>query len=353
MTKVEEMEVSQLEAGMRLASDVYWQGNIPYLLKDTVLSEYLIERLILIGKDNVLVYGEDSATIKSNLQQYDRETQAFADTYDKSLDCINQAFAQVRSGHPPDVKKIKASAREVVSRIMDNNNILGRLRLVKTKDEYTYKHSVNVAMLAAIIGKWLSLSDKDVYNLGCAGMLHDIGKTQIPDEILNKPGKLSDNEYIQMKHHTTSGYGILKTIPDLDEGIMLAALCHHERYDGSGYPLRIKGPATHLYPRIIAVADIYDAMTSDRVYRSKVSPFKVAEQIAESSFGELDPNVSHTFLKNIYAFYIGNVVRLNNDVVGEIIYVNPQYPTRPVVRTQDSFIDLLQEKHLEVEEVLA
>lgn len=347
-----EVAVVKLQAGMKLASDVFWKSNVPYALKGTVLNDYLIKRLQSIPVATVFIYHEAESSYQDNLNNYHRETEKFAQTYDQALADVHQLFDEVKSGKEVHVEKIKKGATDIVAKVMTNNNILGRLRLVKTKDEYTYKHSVNVAMLATIIGKWMGLTQQELYHLGCAGLLHDIGKARTPDKILNKPGKLTENEYLEMKNHTVHGYQLLLTVPQLERGVALASLCHHERYDGSGYPLQLEGEKTHIYARIVAVADIYDAMTSDRVYRSKVSPFKVAEEIAASSYGCLDPHVAHTFLKNIYAFYVGNVVQLNNGVIGEIIYVNPQYPTRPVVRTEGQYIDLVSARHLDVVDVL-
>lgn len=250
------------------------------------------------------------------------------------------------------VDEFDDSLKSLVDEIIKSNNVLGRLRQIEINDEYTYKHSINVSLIATMIGKWMGFSKNEIYDLAMAGLLHDIGKSRVPNEILNKPGKLTDEEYAIMKKHADYGYDILKNTSGINESIILGALEHHERVDGKGYPLGLYGNRIHMYGKIIAVADVYDAMTSKRVYKSKICPFRVAELIFQDSFGPLDPVIANTFLKNIFQFYVGNIVKLNDNQIGTVIFVNKYNPTRPLVKTSAGFIDLSQNYQYEIIDVI-
>lgn len=183
-------------------------------------------------------------------------------------------------------------------------------------------------------------------------VLHDIGKGKIPQEILNKPGTLSDEEYAEIKKHPVYGCRILETMPEISKDVSLAVLMHHEREDGSGYPVGMKGESIHQFAKIIAVADIYDAMTSNRVYREKGSPFDVFELMESKTFGVFDPVVVNAFLNNIAAYYIGDFVRLSNGMIGEVVYINPRHISQPIVRVNNTYVDLTVQTGVKIAELM-
>ena len=221
--------------------------------------------------------------------------------------------------------------------------VLRRLLKVKKSDVYTFNHSLNVSVIATLLGQWLGLNGDALNRLALAGLLHDIGKARVPAAILSKPGALTADEMAEMRKHSIYSYQLLGSIHGLHPDIGQGVLQHHEREDGRGYPLGLMGSQIHLFGKIIAVADIYDAMTSDRVYRRHVSPYHVAELIAQDSFGKLDTRVAQTFLANIANSFTGNVVRLSTGETGEVVYINPQNPTRPIVRVGNKCLDLMAE----------
>ncbi len=220
------------------------------------------------------------------------------------------------------------------------------------KDNYTLHHSIAVGILSALIGNWLKLSERDRESLILAGLLHDIGKTLIPLEILNKPEKLLPGEYEVMKKHTILGYQILKNTVGVSHRQALVALEHHERTDGSGYPLHLKGDRISQFGRIVAVADVFHAMSTHRVYHDALPIYYVLDELQQGLFGYFDPSIVSVFMKNMMEFLIGSHVQLSNGQIGEIIWINPVAPLRPLVRINDEFIDLNANPLIYIKELL-
>jgi len=342
---------SELEPGMIIAEDIYSADYLLLIAKNTVINQSVIDKFMQLNIAVVSVM-KDTSLVETVDSIYERDRKQFIQIYENSLLIVRHLVEDVRLGKTIDIGSVKESSQALLSTALKNNSIIGRLSLVKDKDEYTYTHSVNVALLAMIIGKWMKLSDLDIYQLGCAGLLHDIGKAKIEDAVLNKPAKLSTEEYTRMKRHTIEGFKLLCEIPGIPGDVIFAALSHHERIDGGGYPFGLKGEHTHLYARIIAVADVYDAMTSKRIYRDKVSPFSVAKQIINDRFGILDPRISQIFLDNICDLYVGTRVELSNGWVGDVIFIDPNTIDRPIVACEYGIIDLKSVKGIEIVDIV-
>lgn len=203
-----------------------------------------------------------------------------------------------------------------------------------------------------MIGKWLGYSKQQLVELGQAALLFDIGKMKIPDFILNKEKPITDDEFEVIKRHAQFGYSVLMKTQGVTNNIKYSALQHHERLDGSGYPLRLKSGQIHEFAKIIMVCDIFDAMTTDKPYRKKVSPFKAAEYISWQSGTTLDSKVCYVFLSNLAEFFVGKKVRLSTGEEGTVIYVDVNFPTRPVVQVGEKFVDLVKEHSIQVDELI-
>lgn len=201
---------------------------------------------------------------------------------------------------------------------------------MKTSDEYTFKHSVDVATISMILAKQLGLSQKEIYEIGVAGLLHDIGKTKIPLEILNKPGKLDDSEFAVMKQHSVFGYKMLRDNPEFSTEIPLAVLQHHEKMNGKGYPLGAAKPQITPYAKFLSVADIYDALVTERPYKKAFSQ-RTAVEIMMSMTNELDMTALKSFLESMILYPVGTVVELSNGEKAKVVKNNPHYILRPVV----------------------
>lgn len=219
---------------------------------------------------------------------------------------------------------------ELMKAITENDAIAIDVSALKVSDEYTFKHSVDVASIAMIMAKQNRMSEKDIYQIGVSGLLHDLGKSEIPNEVLNKPGRLTDEEFAIMKSHPILGYNILKEKPDMVPEILLGVLQHHEKMDGRGYPMGLNAEKISPYAKLLAVADIYDALVTERPYKKGFTPRDSVEMIMAMT-GELDINAIKIFLDSIILYPVGSQVSLSNGEVARVVENIPGYPTRPKV----------------------
>ncbi|NLZ83616.1 MAG: HD-GYP domain-containing protein, partial [Clostridiales bacterium] len=222
---------------------------------------------------------------------------------------------------------------------------------IRDYDNLTYVHSMNVSLICNIFGGWLKLPKAEIRNLTLAGLLHDIGKLLIPKEILAKPDKLSNREYEIMKSHSMKGYEVLKDLP-IDINIKYAALMHHERQDGSGYPNRFAKHQINKFAKIVSIVDVYDAMTSNRSYRKGFCPFTVVEDFEREGFIKFDSQYLVMFLERIVESYRHNIVRLSDGREGEVVLINKFALSKPMVRVGEDFIDLTKEHNLRIQSIL-
>jgi putative nucleotidyltransferase with HDIG domain len=208
--------------------------------------------------------------------------------------------------------------------------------------EYTYLHCVNVAILAVSVGIKMNLTAEDLTYLGTAGILHDIGKNKIPAWLLDKTGQLSEEEYGMLRKHPEYGYDMLTSSQELTSVTRAGVLQHHERYDGSGYPRGLKGKEITLYARILAVADTYDAMTSDRAYREAYAPSEAVEYLMGNGDQLYDNLVIDAFVKCVTIYPLGSCVELNNGVRAVVVKNYADCVLRPLIRVIESkeMIDL-------------
>ncbi|WP_233500572.1 HD-GYP domain-containing protein [Paenibacillus antibioticophila] len=227
----------------------------------------------------------------------------------------------------------------------NNNNLSNVIIELSKKDHYTFRHCIGVAVISFLIGKWLGLNEEELNDLSIAGLLHDLGKTRIPDSILKKAGKLSAEEFAEMKRHTQWGYEMVKNLPGLTEQQALVALQHHEREDGSGYPFGIYGDKITYFSKIVAVADVFHTMISERVYKKPVSLYQVFQEIYQRAFGLFDPLIVQCFITNIMTRMIGGSVLLSDGRVARIIKLHPDDLINPLVEYQGQYYDLRQSKN--------
>jgi HD-GYP domain-containing protein (c-di-GMP phosphodiesterase class II) len=224
---------------------------------------------------------------------------------------------------------------------------------IKAHDEYTYYHSVSVATLSILLGVARGMSRPALYKLGMGALLHDVGKVFIPREIVQKPGALTDEEYEEMKHHSLLGYDYLREYWAGPAESIVAVLAHHERYDGSGYPLGLSGDKQPLEARIVALSDVYDAMTSERPYRGAIPPSEAIEHIMGNSGTMFDPQLVSIFMKKITPYPVGSRVCLSNGQRAIVVNNHADSLMRPKVKrlhmneqtacAEDEIMDLLND----------
>ncbi len=348
------LKAEDLEPGMVLKDDFIYERGRLFLAEGTTLTTYLINRILELQIPYIRVVQEADGKKITRLHRtnYDIKMENFLKAYENSNKVIKNMFESVKAGKKINFKEIDKTVGVFIDIIYDDENIVPKLQRVHVSDEYTFYHSINVCIISILIGKWLKIPMNGLRKLGYTGMFHDIGKCMIPAEILNKPGALNEEEWETMKQHPIYGYNILKMNNIKSNDILAGVLMHHEREDGSGYPHGLKGKKIHPYGKIIAVADIFDAMMSDRVYRKKKPPFKVTEYIADRSFDSLDPYISRAFLQGISIFFVGNKVRLSDGRIGKIVYMHPNLPARPVVFVGGEYLDFSQKTKLFIVEIL-
>ncbi len=332
--------------GMIMAETIFNDYGAAIVAEETILDRNIIDKIKRLGIIKIKVYDSSNDNIIVN------GTELFRAQYNENVDTIKSLLRDIAAGKEVDVKKVNEVSDSIIARINENRDILSCINQMRNADEYTYSHSINVSLICMLIGKWLKFDYYKVKELVQTGLLHDIGKGKVPHEILNKPGTLTTAEYEEIKMHPLYGYRLAEQIPNLNENILNGILMHHEREDGSGYPLNLKGDQIGEYAKIVAVADIYDAMTSNRVYKEKGSPFEVFELMEKDAFGVFDQRVISAFLKNIGTYYIGDFVRISTGDIGEIIYINPNHISQPIIRANNKFIDLSLEKDVKILELI-
>jgi len=305
------------------------------------LTECYIQRLKEFGISHIYIQDEISKDIVINdpisIQTRMEALKVIADNFERSC-----------KGLPLDIESIRKIVDKIIDEILSESSILLNLQDIKSYDNYIFSHSLSVTLLSILIAKNLGYNERFLRDLGIGCMLHDIGKLNISKDILDKPGKLTSEEYEVVKSHTHYGYRkIIEQDEDLPATSAHVALEHHERLNGSGYPRGLKGEEIHIFSRIASIADVYDAMTSDRVYRVAYPPNEAVEFIMGGSGSLFDHSLIKSFLRSVAPYPVGDIVLLNTQEVGIVIDVRRDFPLRPIVRVikGDSWedVDLMKE----------
>lgn len=352
------IRTDQAEAGMKVASDVYTSNNQLIIPKNTILDERMISRLRFYNIYGLLIYRgapqveriEEVSYI--DLLRSTPEFKKFNRTYVETIQNVEDNFNAVLNGNDDfDIDELLVDTNRILSEGRNGAHIMEMLHGIRNYDDMTYVHSLNVSLICNIFGGWLKYSKEDIRILTLSGLLHDIGKLLIPKEIISKAGKLTLEEFQTIKTHTIKGYQVLKN-QSFDIRIKYATLMHHERCDGSGYPNGFGAEQIDDFAKIIAIADVYDAMTSSRRYRNAICPFDVVEEFERDGFLKFDPGFLMTFLERIVQSYIHNIVRLSDGREGEVIMINRLSLARPVVRVGSEYVDLSKERNLSIKEII-
>jgi len=260
-----------------------------------------------------------------------QELQEAARLRARSADAMRRMFAEVRLGKAIEPSECVTLVDDVLESINRHPDALLSLARLKTADEYTYLHSVAVCALMVALGRQLGLDDAQCRDAGMAGMLHDLGKAAMPQDILNKPGKLTNEEFDIIKTHPVRGYEMLLDAANVSEGARDVCLHHHERFDGTGYPHKLAADKISLLARMGAVCDVYDAVTSDRPYKAGWDPAHALSQMA-SWKGHFDPTVFQCFVKSVGIYPTGSLVRMRSGRLAVVLEQNTANLTKPRVK---------------------
>lgn len=324
------VSMKRAQSGMQLAYDLFDSYGRVLLSKNASLTEKYIEKLIGLGFPGVYINDELAQGIEI-------DTVITPELRSDGLACVRRC----------DIDGCKGVAKDVVAQIVEKGVFVLDLADLRTFDDYTYAHSVNVAVLSCIIGFGLGLSEQDLTNLVLAGLLHDVGKLSIPNEILNKPGRLTAEEYQVMKSHAILSYEMIKERFDISAQVKQAILYHHENVDGSGYPNGVDSEEMNLFAKILHVADVYDALVSKRPYKKPYSAYEATEYLMGGCGIMFDSKVVTAFLRYVPLYPKGTLVRIS-DGREAIIYDNTgAHNLRPILRLiTGDFIDLLEPEYL-------
>lgn len=245
---------------------------------------------------------------------------------------VKEVFEQCMKGEEVSFNAIKDMANHIVDEAIANREALLNQTDIRTVYDYSYGHSVNVALIAVMTGIALSYNQLQLRDLSVGALLHDIGKTFISNEILNKQGRLTAKEFQEVKSHCAKGFELLRKHEEISLLSAHVAFQHHEKYDGSGYPRGLKGKDIHELARIAALADVYDTLTTERVDRKAYTPFQAMQVIIDCSISHFDPSLLKLFMQNIAVYPVGSVLSLTSGEIGVVIKTRRENPKRPVVR---------------------
>ncbi|MCI8337471.1 MAG: HD domain-containing protein [Lachnospiraceae bacterium] len=280
-----------------------------------------------------------------------KEFQEFQEAFIQTVDNLKDVFNRVvMQNEKIDSEEVLKEVENVVSKSRNSLHVLDMLQCMKGYDDVTYVHSMNVSLLSHLIGKLVipDISQEDLQILTLAGLLHDVGKLMVPDDVLLKPDRLTISEYNLVKTHVLHGNNILKN-SNLDSRIAEVAMRHHERCDGSGYPGKYKKDQISSFARIVAIADTYDAMTSDRPFRKAICPFEVIHMFEREGRLQYDVEYLLPFLATAVQAYLNTQVHLTTGEVGRVVMINKDDYSKPVVKVGQIYYDLTKEKDIAID----
>lgn len=346
-----QIDVQSAKVGMQLSRAIYDEQDSLLLPKEAVLTAYMLSRLKEYKIEKIFIYKMDESNYLEAVKSSE-SFKAFSKEHQHSVEMVKNSFNSILVDNTRiDEMELMEDVNALLSASKNNMQVLDMLHCIRNYDDSTYIHCVNVSLICHVMGEWLSFSAEDIQTLTLCGLLHDIGKLRMPKEILSKPAKLTDKEYNIMKTHPYVGYRIASS-EEMNPHIKYSILQHHEKCDGSGYPLGLKADKIDQFAKIVTIADIYDAMTANRVYRDGLCPFDVIKQFEEDGFQKYDPYYLLVFLQRIVETYINKYVMLSNNEKAQIIMINKHALAKPVVRTGKGYIDLSKEKSLFIRSLL-
>ena len=346
------IEFNELRPGMIVAKDIVQNGRIllrkGYSVTNTEiqkLKKTLFLEKIIIYDDNI---EEENRINKKKKEEYTHVEEEFSEMTVR----LQRTFRLLNSDSKSILNELKEFSSRIQAELKPSSMVIKNIVLQGSGTDTIYRHGVNVAALSALIGKWVGIEQNEMNNLIYSAILHDFGKVKIDKEVLNKSTSLTTAEFNKIKTHSNIGYKLLKDVPFLDKSVLYGVLMHHEREDGSGYPLGLKGEAIHTFAKIIAIADVFDAINSNRGYKKKKPPFEALQIVKNESLGRLDYEYSKIFIEHISNYYLGEEVMLNNKQKCKIIQMNTNDIEKPLILVDEEFVDLSKQSELYIEELV-
>ncbi len=361
------------EPGMIIGKDIHSASDHYIAGPGTTLTDRMITRLKFYSIDEIYIVNPEYLRMKKEkpaapapkkpikisessytgkLKKTSEYRQFSRSFYTSLVSFKEQVNTLIYDKAPINTEEMLSGISKVMASCDNPNALLDMMMCIRNLDDATYVHSMNVALICNLFATWTKMPKEEAQNLTLAGMLHDLGKMMIPKEILTKPGKLTNEEYRIIQEHPVLGYNILKD-QNVDKHVALAALMHHERCDGNGYPGKLSAKKIDPYAKIVAIADVYDALTSARCYRGPVCPLEVIGVFQTDGLTQYDTKSLMIFLDQVMYSYLHHTVRLSNGEIGRIVMMNRNTLSRPVIAISDTrFIDLRDERDITIVEVI-
>ncbi len=357
---LKKIPVNELKPGMIFDKSVYIDENNILVPPMVPIKEEDINRLVRWGIEEVETEGEliregktaKPKNLKEEIKRLEKEAgivkpeaglKSFQNVYDETVELIREIFDSVKNAVSYSQEKIYRTAEKLIEAVESDKNNAIEVAIGEHDQKYLYVLGASVGVLSAVTGISLNFNEERLKSIVIGGWLHDIGMIKVPPYITEKKGKLTPDEYARIKTHPIYGYRIILNDLMLNNEIANVALQHHESYDGTGYPRKLRGNQISIYARIVAICDSYVAMTRKRSYRDEMMYYNAMKTIVSASNRRFDPNIVKVFLSNMAIYPVGSVVKLNNGVVARVIKANPNLPLRPIIEVLiDEFGDKLK-----------
>lgn len=328
--------ISELRVGKVISEDIFANTQYPIIFKNTIISHEHLQVFFAFNISRVSVYKDgtehQSEANETELVAPPEAVPTFKKTYDHSVEQFKKEFKNWEAGAKVDIAKARSIILPLVEMVLEDRTIIFDLNEYSNPKDYLYHHCVATALISAVLAQKLSYDRGTTIQVAIGGLLADCGMAKIHPRIRDKKTTLTEQEFDEIYKHPTYSYNMVKDLTILKETMKEAIFQHHERLNGSGYPKAEKIANISIFAQIIAVADVFHAMTCERVYRAKQSSFKVIEMINESEFGKFDIKVVRALIDIVADLPIGTIVELSNLERGEVMFVNKFAPTRPLIK---------------------
>lgn len=367
---MKQIPVTNLVPGMVTANDVLTYDSKMIVPKDIVLTENIISRLEAYSIYYVNIREDIANDLYTPISNSQSASQNITDTTGKNMLSNKEKIRQSKQfqifcrdfnkcaehykdnlmnalyrNEPFRINELLEETMQLLQQDGSTVNIFDMLLNMRNIDDSVYVHCIDVALISNMLAKWLHFSEKDQTLATACGLFHDIGKFLIPSHILRKPAKLTPAEFEIVKTHTIEGFHLLGKYDNIPKQVINAALMHHEKCDGSGYPYGLTGSEIDTFSKVVTIADIFDAMTSERVYRKALCPFTVIKFFEDDGLRKYELKYILTFLENVANSYLNHRVTLSNGMEGNVIFINHESYARPIIRTETDEIINLQDEY--------
>lgn len=344
------VNLDDLKLGQVIVEDIFANTQYPIIFKDTKIKYEHLQVFRSFNISKLLVY-KDVAATQENARGSEKMvvidvplavSTPFEKQYNEGINYFKKEFSNWQAGARVDINKVREVMLPLIEAVLEKRSYIFDLSSYSNAKDYLYHHSIATGLISGVVAQKLGLERGLAIQISLAGTLADCGMAKVSNRIRDKKSTLTESEFAEIRRHPLQSYQMIKDLPALKSDMKLAVVQHHERLDGSGYPQGVKGDSISLYSQILAVADVFNAMTSERVYREKKSPFKVIEMIKEEEFGKFDIKIVQALIDIVADLPIGTKIELSNLEHAEVMFINQFSPTRPLIKLSNTgeIIDL-------------